>query len=154
MFKSVIALSLIVMLCFAAGHPADAQAKELYRWTDENGVVHFADTKPAGQEVETQSIPQEQAPQGDNPYQQGSAATGPSLGEQRREEIAQRNDAAQASRAISEAECAAWQAEVDRLEPTRRVFLTNAQGETERMDDVVRANRVAELKAQIARNCN
>ncbi len=153
MFKSVICMSLIAMFCFAAGYPADAQAKELYRWTDENGVVHFADTKPEGQEVQTQTISEEQPPQGENPYQQGAAATGPTLGEQRREEIAQRNEAAEASRANSEAECAAWQAEVDRLEPNRRVFFTNEQGETERMDDVVRANRVSELKAQISRNC-
>ena len=42
---------------------------------------------------------------------------------------------------------------MDRLEPNRRVFFTNEQGETERMDDVARTNRVAELKAQIAKNC-
>ncbi len=153
MLKSVICFSLIVMICFAAGYPADAQAKELYRWTDENGVVHFADTKPEGQEVQSQTIPEEQPPQGDNPYQQGSAETGPSLGEQRREEITQKNKEANAASAISDAECAAWQAEVDRLEPNRRVFLTNEKGETERMDDVARTNRVAELKAQISRNC-
>ena len=153
MIKSVLYLSLIVMFCITVGYPAEAQAKELYRWTDENGVVHFTDTKPEGQEVQTQTISEEQSPQGDNPYQQGSAETGPSLGEQRREEITQRNEEAHAARAISDAECAAWQAEVDRLEPNRRVFFTNEKGETERMDDVARSNRVAELKAQISRNC-
>ena len=55
---------------------------------------------------------------------------------------------------MKSAQCAAWQAEVDRLEPNRRVFFTNEQGETERMDDVERTNKVAELKSQIARNCN
>jgi hypothetical protein len=50
-------------------------------------------------------------------------------------------------------ECTAWQAEVDRLEPNRRVFYTNDEGETVRMDDVERTNRVANLKSQIAKNC-
>ena len=45
------------------------------------------------------------------------------------------------------------QAELDRLEPHRRVFFTNEKGETERVDDVERANKVAQLKAQIAKNC-
>jgi hypothetical protein len=153
MFKSAVCLTVIVVFCVAAGHPADTQAKELYRWTDENGVVHFTDTKPEGQEVQTQTIPQERVPLSENPYQQDSAATAPSLGEQRREEIARKNEETQANKTIYEAQCATWQAEVDRLEPNRRVFFTNDKGETERMDDVERTNQVAELKAQIARNC-
>jgi hypothetical protein len=153
MFKSVICLSVIVMFCFIAGHTANAQAKEMYSWTDENGVVHFSDTRPAGQEVESQAIPEGQALQGDSPYQQGDAANEPSLGQQRREEITQKNQEARANQVVNEAQCAAWQAEVDRLEPNRRVFFTNEKGETERMDDVERTNKVAQLKSQIAKNC-
>ena len=153
MFKSAICLSIIVMFCFAAGYPAYAQAKEMYSWTDENGVVHFSDTKPAGQEVQTQAIPQGQALQGSDPYQPVNAANEPSLGEKRREEIDQKHQQAQASQAMNEAQCSAWQAEVNRLEPNRRVFYTNEKGETERMDDVERVNRVAQLKSQIAKNC-
>ena len=85
-----------------------------------------------------------------SPYQ---GASQPSAAQQRREEIARNTEAAKAKQAARAAECAAWQTEVDRLEPNRRVFYTNEQGETERMDDVARTNRVAELKAQIARNC-
>jgi len=43
---------------------------------------------------------------------------------------------------------------VDRLEPNRRVFYENEEGETVRMDDQVRADRVDDMKAQIARKCN
>jgi hypothetical protein len=31
-------------------------AKELYRWTDENGVVHYSDTKPKGTEFERRDV--------------------------------------------------------------------------------------------------
>jgi len=60
---------------------AEAQQQKMYSWTDENGVVHFSDVQPEGQQAQEQ------------------------------------------------------------------------QGETERMDDVERTDRVAELKSQIAQNC-
>jgi hypothetical protein len=131
---------------------AEAQEKTMYSWTDENGVVHFTDVRPQGQQVQEQLIPMDEPPSAPGPYSQ-SATTEPTLGEQRRAEVAQKHQEYEADKAMTSAECAAWQAELDRLEPNRRVFFTNEQGETERMDDVARTNRVAELKAQIARNC-
>ena len=129
----------------------EAQDKKMYQWTDENGTVHFSETRPEGQNVQEKSIPQGAAPSGSNPYQESN--TGPSAAQQRRDEIARKNDQAQVDKAVKIRECSSWQAEMDRLEPNRRVFFTNDQGETERMDDVARTNRVAELKSQIARNC-
>jgi hypothetical protein len=132
---------------------ATAQERKMYSWTDENGTVHFSETKPDGQDVSEQSIPQDSASAADaNPY--ADVDSGPSYAQQRREEIARRSDQVEQEKAIKSVQCTAWQAEVDRLEPNRRVFFTNDQGETERMDDVERTNRVAELKSQIARNCN
>ena len=77
----------------------------------------------------------------------------PSAADLRREEIAQNKQQSRETQAINQAQCAAWQAEVDRLEPNRRVFYTNDKGETERMDDVERVNKVADLKGKIAANC-
>ena len=37
-------VALLSMLCFSIGA---AGATEIYSWTDENGVVHYSDTKPA-----------------------------------------------------------------------------------------------------------
>jgi hypothetical protein len=87
----------------------------------------------------------------DNPYQQ--VENQPSIAQQRRDEIAQKSQQAQVNQAVYSAQCSSWQAEVDRLEPNRRVFFTNEEGETERMDDVERTDRVAQLKNQIAKNC-
>jgi len=139
------------VFCLLLTAHAEAQDKKLYSWTDENGTVHFSDSRPAGQEVQEQTIPAEAPRATDNPYRDVDA--GPSLAEQKRQEIARKSDEAQISRAVTSAQCSSWQAEVDRLEPHRRVFYTNDQGETERMDDVERTDRVAELKSQIARNC-
>jgi len=147
-------ISALIALVFGLLLTADAlaQDKTMYSWTDENGTVHFSDKQPEGQAVEEQLIPQNDTSVTSNPDQQPGSA-GPSAAQQRRDEIARNSDRAEANKAMTSAQCSAWQAEVDRIEPNRRVFFTNDQGETERMDDVQRTNRVAELKSQIARNC-
>ena len=140
---------LCVFLMLAGG----LQAQEMYKWTDENGVVHFSDKKPAGVDVKAQNVPAGPPLQGANPYAQPEG-NNTSPGQQRREEIASQSQQAREKSAALEAQCAELRSEIDRLEPNRRVFVTNEKGETERMDDVARAGRVAELKSQFARNCN
>lgn len=142
--------ALLASLALAQAGDAFSQDQKMYQWTDQDGVVHFSDMAPEGQDVQARDLPEDLAPATASPYQ---GASEPSAAQQRREEIARNTEAAKAKQATRAAECAAWQTEVDRLEPNRRVFYTNEQGETERMDDVARTNRVAELKAQIARNC-
>jgi carbonic anhydrase len=144
-------LLIVLSLVLCAAGTAGAQNSKLYTWTDENGVVHFSDTKPEGQAVQEQNLPIDDQPAAESPYAQD--LNQPSAAQQRREEIARKNEEARAEQTAKEVECAAWQAEVDLLEPNRRVFFTNEKGETERMDDVERTDRVAELKDQIARNC-
>jgi len=141
------------LLCIAIASTSVvcAQEKQMYKWTDENGVVHFSEMAPEGMDVQPQGLPGDTAPAAASPYPEAGA--GPSAAQQRREEIARHSEQARVERANLERQCAAWQAEVERLEPSRNVYQTNARGETERMDDVVRTNRVAELKGQIAKNC-
>ena len=43
---------------------------------------------------------------------------------------------------------------VEQIEPYRRVYYTNEQGERERMDDNLRVELVDESKAYIAENCD
>ena len=152
MKKSLFILAIAVSLAVFIMTAATAQERKMYSWTDENGTVHFSETKPEGQDVREQAIPQDSGQQsGENPY--AEVDSGPSYAQQKREEIARKGEQARTEEAINNVQCTAWQAEIDRLEPNRRVFYTNDQGETERMDDVERTNRVADLKSQIARNC-
>ena len=144
----------ILALCaalFAPGYGL-AQEMKMYQWTDEDGVVHFSDTAPAGMDVPATDIPMDEAPAGANPYE--DVASEPSAAQQQREEIARQSEQNRAEQANLDSRCAAWRAEVERLEPNRRVYYTNEEGETERMDDVARTERVAELRAQIAENCD
>ena len=125
----------------------------MYCWTDENGTVHFTDSRPEGQQAQEQIIPEDKSPASTDPYAQ-AGTSGVSAAEQKRTELAEKRQEYAANKATTDAECAAWQAEVDRLEPNRRVFYQNEEGETVRMDDQVRADRVDGLKAQITRKCN
>jgi len=152
MNKPTICTFFVALLCLFMTVNSQAQDKKMYSWTDENGTIHFSETQPEGQDVQEQNIPQDTPATTDNPYQ--NAATGPSYAEQRRQEIGQKGEEAQVNDAVNDMKCSAWQTELARLEPNRRVFYTDDQGETVRMDDVERTNRVAELKSQIARNCN
>jgi len=151
MNKQRIFMAALLFVGLTGAVTAMAQDQKMYSWTDENGVVHFSDSQPQGQQVSEQTIPNDPQPAADNPYQQ--VENQPSIAQQRRDEIAQKSQQAQVNQAVNSAQCSSWQAEVDRLEPNRRVFYTNEEGETERMDDVERTDKVAQLKNQIAKNC-
>ena len=145
-------LALAALILFGAvGLTCAAVASEVYTWTDEDGVVHFSDREPVGRDANLQELPDTTPSSGPNPYEESQA--GKSAAQQRREDIQRKGQESQAQKAMAERNCEAWRAEVARLEPNRRVFFTNEQGETERMDDVDRTNRVAELKSMIAQNC-
>lgn len=133
---------------------APAWAQQMYKWTDENGVVHFSETPPAGQEAEASDIPEGAQPMGQAEMSEPVPGDMHSAAQERRDELARNREQAQAEAAIRDAECAAKRAEVASLEPNRRVFYEDASGETVRMDDQVRVDRVAAAKKFIQENCN
>ena len=153
MIKSSLFLFIVVASAVVFSVSVLAQTGKMYSYTDENGTVVFTDQPPTDRNVASEPIPPGPPPQGGNPYAQAAEDNGPSAAQQRREEIAQNRQDAQQAQALRDRLCEAWQEEVDKLEPHRRTFYTNDEGETVRLDDVERANRVAKLKEQIAANC-
>ncbi len=142
------------MFSMACLFSAPAWAQQMYKWTDENGVVHFSETPPQGQDAEVSDIPEGAQPMGQAPMSEPAPGDMHSVAQERRDELAQKRQQSQAEAAIRDAECAARRAEVARLEPNRRVFYEDASGETVRMDDQVRVDRVAAAKKFIQENCN
>ena len=135
----------------------DAIAKdEIYRWVDENGVVHFGD-RPGGQAgVEKIDIPESQI----NSTQPTSAAAAtdtsqpPSRAQQQRDERAEkRKEAAEKKQAIA-AGCEQRRQLVAQLEPSTRVMARLEDGTVTRMDDNKRLETLGEAKAYIAKNCD
>ena len=151
MSKGLFAATVLVALAVTG---ITAEAQKMYKWTDENGVVHFSATPPPGQEVESTEMPPGAEKLGQDPSALSPASDMPNQAQLRRDEIAEKRDLARAEAEAREAQCAAKRAEVARLEPHRRVFYTNEKGETVRMDDQVRVDRVAAAKQFIQENCN
>ena len=157
MKKSHICMYLFLFSLLVSASPA-LLAQQMYKWTDENGVVHFSETPPPEQQAEVTDIPPGAAPMGQQAPASGEAedlpAAGTSAAQQRRDEIAARAELARAEEEAYRAQCPSQRDIVEQLEPHRRVYYQNEDGETVRMDDVERVNKVAEAKEFIARHCN
>ena len=129
---------------------------EIYRWVDENGVVHFGN-RPDGQAgVEKVDIPETRINSSQPAATTASTDTSmePSYAQQRRDERAKKHkEAAEKEQAIA-AGCAQRRQLVAQLEPSTRVMVTLEDGTVTRMDDNKRLETLAETKAYIAENCD
>jgi hypothetical protein len=156
-----IAQMILVLLIVASAILAtDATAEdEIYRWVDENGVVHFGDRPPANAEADQVSIQTSKisntAPPSDSnsadPY--ASSASEPSVAQQLRDARAEkRAEAAEKEKIVAEA-CAQRRTIVSQLEPSTRVMVQLEDGTVARMDDDVRLETLNEANAYISANC-
>jgi len=154
-------LSLALVCC------GGAVAAEVYTWTDEDGIVHFSDSPRASGEMETLSVeeiyrpgsagvyaaPEESAPEAAAADPEAETPPPLSAAEQRREQIARGRADRQESEAQMEQQCALHRQRLEQMEPARRVFYTNEQGEEVRMDDDKRIGLIEESRAFLAANC-
>lgn len=144
-----------------------ACATEVYTWTDENGVSHFSDLPPESGDSEQIAVEDAYFPGSSDAYADDetaapdpSAESGdpaaqspPSRAQQVREQLAKDNQERKEAQAETAALCAKNRQLVEQLEPARRVYYTDAQGEQARMDDEKRVGLVEEAKSFIAKNC-
>lgn len=145
-----------------------AAAAEVYTWTDADGVVHFSDAPPESGKSSTLQVDEiyrpgsadayskpEDAPT--DPAADGSAAVTPepaqSAAQQRREQILRERAERQQEAAEAERLCALHRQRLEQMEPARRVFYSDEQGETVRMDDDQRMALIDESKQYLASNC-
>lgn len=147
-----------------------AQSKNIYSWTDENGIQHFSDQEPTDIKAEAQPIPTPMEPEfpenaeeipladdSDNTATSQIAATAetmPSYADQQREEIRERREASKEEQAERNRICLQARDQLARIEPNRRVYYTGEDGESVRMDDEQRVREVEKNKALVAEYCN
>ena len=149
---------LIAMLGFLA---TDAVAKdEVYRWVDEDGVVHYSDLPGGLNNAEPVTIRESGGLSGQAPSTSAQADTNqfgepqPSYAQQQRDERAEiRNEAALRAQEIA-AGCAQRRQLVARLEPSTRVMVRLEDGTVTRMDDNIRLETLGEAKDYIAEKCD
>ena len=137
--------------------PLPTAAEGVYRWVDENGVVHFGDRIPEKGDAEKVTIQPSQvvesAPASDpaSPY---TEPTQPSYAQQLRDErAALRQEKAETVEITSEI-CQQARDVVAQLEPSPRVNVTHEDGTVTRMDDNDRLEKLAEAKAFVSENCD
>ena len=153
MLKATISFSMLLVVLMLAATEAPAK-DEVYRWVDENGVVHF-DQLPGehkeAMQLDTQSgIDNNQAPAATEQYQRAE----PSLAQQKRDERAALRQEAEELRAATDKACAEARQRVAKLEPSPRVMVEYEDGSVSRLDDEKRLELLADAKAYIAKNCN
>jgi hypothetical protein len=149
---------LVTILVLSA---TDATAKdEIYRWVDENGVVHFGDRPGGRADVEQIEIQDNRG----GTYQAPSTAVAadpgeqqepqPSYAQQLRDERATKRKEAAEEKEIIDAACKQRRQLVAQLEPSTRVMVEYEDGTVVRLDDNERLKTLDEAKAYIAENCN
>ena len=139
----------------------DAMAEDdVYRWVDENGVVHYGDLPPGQTGAEKVDIlPSEGITASTSSGPQVADAPGqqepqPSYAQQRRDErTEQRKEAAEKKEAVA-AGCEQRRQLVAQLEPSTRVIVEYEDGTIGRLDDNERLQTLGEAKAYIAENCD
>lgn len=131
--------------------------EKIYRWVDENGVVHFGNRPEGHGNAETVELPPppavepQAAPEPTSPY---DANPEPSYAQILREERAKSREEAAEKRKETEVMCQKHRERVAKLEPFTRVIYEQEDGTAIRMDDNDRLELLAESKAFIAENCN
>jgi hypothetical protein len=164
-FRRAITICLLAFLGLAAAHAA-----EVYTWTDENGVVHYSDSPRAAGTMSTLQIEEIYRPGSADAYppatpqaeaaEPASAETpaaepesAASAAQQRREQLAAAREEQREEQAARDGLCARHRQRLEQMEPARRVFYTNEQGEEVRMDDDQRIALIEESRAFLAANC-
>ena len=157
--RRILQLAGMAMVCLLAGNAA---ADEIYRWVDENGVIHFSDLKPGAAESETIQV--EGGPGGVSYSEPVAGSTQPdvdadeaqpmSAAQQRREAIADARKAQREKQAETDRLCERHRARLEQMEPARRVYYRDEQGNEIRMDDTQRVTLVEESRNYITENCH
>jgi hypothetical protein len=131
--------------------------QDVYRWVDEDGVVHFESQAPRQTEAEKIHIKPDRKmgiqPAPDT-YDGDEGDSGTSIAQQKRDKRAKQRKQAKEKKQFTAAACEASRNVVATLEPKTRVLVHKEDGTVVRMDDNDRLERIREEKAYIAENCN
>lgn len=146
-------------------------AGDVYTWVDENGVIHFSDQQPKNSSANTMELQEVYKPGTSDAYSSletsETAETAPGVedssedkpappltrAEEIRLEMAEARERQREEQAVTDYWCDVHRKRLEEMEPARRVYYTNDQGERVRMDDDERVMLVDESNAYVSGNC-
>lgn len=151
--RRLTAVSILLIFGLASSALAD---RAIHVWTDENGVRYYADVAPADSDAEIITIESTPVQPADTVATASAGAEGDTetAAQRTRREIAEAR-----SRRAEEAEdieylCSRHRTRLEQMEPARRVYYRDENGQEVRMDDARRVTLVEESRDFIAENCN
>ena len=149
-------LVIVLVTAFMTWAPDTLAEDEVYRWVDNNGVVHFGDRPPEDGVAESVSIPQSAVVSAETTANDAekTAEPQPSVAQQLRDERAAARQEREAKAEVTDEMCQQARDVVTQLEPSPRVNVTHEDGTVTRMDDGDRLETLGKAKAFVAENCN
>lgn len=160
----------LLLSAVAVAWTAPARGTEVYTWTDEGGVVHYSDapqSSKASKIIEVGEVtPPESADADADPDATPSdtptdaevnaaADDAPqSPAQEKREKIARERAERRDAQAETDRQCALHRQRLERMEPARRIFYTDDQGESVRLDDDRRLELIDESRDFLDANCD
>lgn len=145
-------LCLIVSALFAAGVALSPAHAEIYKWTDENGQVHYSQSPPPGeQEVETMEAPRTGASEEALKKLEKDKARGVAL-EKARLEKEREKEQAEEEKAWKEENCRRSR---DRLHSysVPNALIAQEDGSRIRVDEETRQKELAKAREMIRKYC-
>lgn len=144
----------LLTLTLLAGH---AWARQVYKWVDENGKVHYGDA-PTGDKTETLNV-QSAPPSGSGNLGSESKETLKAVSEQmlkKKEERLKKKETDTAEKKHQDevnAECKNLNDHLKNLQEGLRIVQRDAKGEMVFMDDTQRAEDIKSTQARIKERC-
>lgn len=143
---------LMLLALIALALPSLASAESVYRWKDENGVVHFGDREPMGQSSERVSV-KTGRPSGDaeraSPQEQVEALEENEADRQRREKETAVEEARRKQR---EARCQTAEANLQAINSNARIRVTE-DGEQRYLSPEEIAEKKRQFEDIVAESC-
>jgi hypothetical protein len=147
--KSRCLLSVGAILSLLAGDFAVAQA---YKWTDENGKVHFSDSPPPDRKAERLTIkPAVPADPNAKPGRSWESQLEESRMGQLRSQ--QQKDVEERKARAAENECHRARYQLDLLQNSRRVYRVDDQGQRQYVDDKDRPAQIQSAQQAVDKYC-
>ncbi|KTT27910.1 DUF4124 domain-containing protein [Pseudomonas rhizoryzae] len=134
------------------------QAAQVYKWTDDKGVTHFSAQPPDGQkanEVDVKVAPQINGGGSAPTYKMPNGAQQPSVSNDAQQQELDRKVKAQVreDQAKLKAQCDQARQNLAQLRNNPRILVQSGRGETRRLTEEERQQRLAETQLSIEQNC-
>lgn len=135
-----------------------AQAAQVYKWTDDKGVTHFSAQPPEGQkanEVDVKTAPQINGSSTAPTYKMPNGAQQPSVSNDAQQQELDRRVKAQVREEQNKLkeQCDQARQNLAQLRNNPRILVQSGRGETRRLSEEERQQRLAETQLSIEQNC-